>query len=230
MNRRKFLQTSSAFAGLGLSGCTRRIPILAPPGAPALPFYDAVGPIPPIRADLDRIFRITVCLRPFRATGPRIEAERVGEKLVVHNYGHGGSGWSLSWGSAEVVVTRLALQASDGHPPRDSPFSAAAHSASPPPSPPSACRPPRHPLRQRPAALRPLRPRHRLLDARLPHRPHLGRRAPRLRRRSWESMARASFAMYQSFLGLPGKPHRVRPTATASPTTDLVLPNARTHP
>ena len=43
-----------------------------------------------------RLFDITVCLRPFRAQGPRIEAETIGDALVVHNYGHGGSGWSLS--------------------------------------------------------------------------------------------------------------------------------------
>lgn len=57
--------------------------------------------------------RITVCTRPFRAQGPRLEAERVGDKLVVHNYGHGGSGWSLSWGSAAAVVG-LALQGGAG--------------------------------------------------------------------------------------------------------------------
>ena len=33
--------------------------------------------------------------------------ERVGDKFVVHNYGHGGSGWSLSWGSADVVVRKV---------------------------------------------------------------------------------------------------------------------------
>ncbi len=48
--------------------------------------------------------KITVCTRPFRGEGPRIEAERLGDKLLVHNYGHGGSGWSLSWGSAARVV------------------------------------------------------------------------------------------------------------------------------
>ena len=65
--------------------------------------------VQPIRIALDRLERITVCTRPFRAAGPRIEAERLGEKLVVHNYGHGGSGWSLSWGSASMVVP-LALE------------------------------------------------------------------------------------------------------------------------
>ena len=123
MNRRAFLQSSSAFAlqSLGLVGCSISKPAAIRAGANAtasnlvnsLPFYDAPGPILPIRADLDRIFRITVCLRPFRATGPRQDVERVGDKVVVHNYGHGGSGWSLSWGSADVVVRR-AMQASPG--------------------------------------------------------------------------------------------------------------------
>lgn len=76
----------------------------------ALPLFDPVPQLVPIRALPDRIFRTTVCLRPFRAAGPRIETEQVGRKLVVHNYGHGGSGWSLSWGSAERAV-ELAMQA-----------------------------------------------------------------------------------------------------------------------
>jgi D-amino-acid oxidase len=114
MNRRVFLQGAAALAVSGMAGCVKRprgVPAASPP---ALPFYDAVGPIIPIRAHVDRIFRITVCLRPFRAAGPRLDAERVGDKVVVHNYGHGGSGWSLSWGSAEVVV-RKALEAARGH-------------------------------------------------------------------------------------------------------------------
>src|SRR5882757_7062331 len=116
MDRRSFLQHSGAFAGLslmGLAGCARRVPAPQVAGAPELPFYDAVGPIVPIRAHVDRIFRITVCLRPFRPAGPRLDVERVGDKIVVHNYGHGGSGWSLSWGSADVVV-RKALVGADG--------------------------------------------------------------------------------------------------------------------
>ena len=31
--------------------------------------------------------------------------EKVGTKTVVHNYGHGGSGWSLSWGSAAIATS-----------------------------------------------------------------------------------------------------------------------------
>ena len=69
-----------------------------------LPFYDAVPPLVPIRANPDALFKVTVCLRPFRAVGPRIETEQVGSKRVVHNYGHGGSGWSLSWGSGTLAM------------------------------------------------------------------------------------------------------------------------------
>lgn len=54
----------------------------------------------PVAARTDRMFRVTVCLRPFRAAGPRMEIEPIAGKTVLHHYGHGGSGWSLSWGSA----------------------------------------------------------------------------------------------------------------------------------
>ena len=62
--------------------------------------------LPRIRASTDRITRITVCTRPFRAQGPRLEIEQIGQKNVVHNYGHGGSGWSLSWGSSAIAVRK----------------------------------------------------------------------------------------------------------------------------
>ena len=99
-----------------LEGCARRVAVpvsAAGNGAVTLPFYDMPGMIVPIRADLDRIFRITVCLRPFRAAGPRFDVVKVGDKPVVTNYGHGGSGWSLSWGSADVVM-RMAMEAAPG--------------------------------------------------------------------------------------------------------------------
>jgi glycine/D-amino acid oxidase-like deaminating enzyme len=60
----------------------------------------------PLRAGTDRITQITVCTRPFRAQGPRLDVEQLGQKTIVHNYGHGGSGWSLSWGSSGVAVQK----------------------------------------------------------------------------------------------------------------------------
>ncbi|ATE63080.1 FAD-dependent oxidoreductase [Rhizorhabdus dicambivorans] len=104
MDRRHFLQ-HGALAAAALAGPGRLL------AQPVPPLFDPIGPIMPIRAIPDRLFRVTVCLRPFRAAGPRIESEQVGRKLVVHNYGHGGSGWSLSWGSAQEAL-RLAMAAS----------------------------------------------------------------------------------------------------------------------
>jgi len=39
--------------------------------------------------------------------GLRIEVEEFGNKLIIHNYGHGGSGVALSWGSALKVIRLL---------------------------------------------------------------------------------------------------------------------------
>jgi glycine/D-amino acid oxidase-like deaminating enzyme len=84
-----------------MGGCAGR-----PQRLPGLSAMDAPPRLAPIRAHPDRLFDITVCLRPFRATGPRLDTEMLGDTLVVHNYGHGGSGWSLSWGSAAEAVPK----------------------------------------------------------------------------------------------------------------------------
>jgi D-amino-acid oxidase len=45
-----------------------------------------------------------VGLRPFRKSGVRVEAETLhDDRVVIHNYGHGGSGFTLSWGCAQTV-------------------------------------------------------------------------------------------------------------------------------
>jgi D-amino-acid oxidase len=46
------------------------------------------------------VLEARVGLRPARAGGPRVE--RVGD--VIHCYGHGGAGVTLSWGCARRVV------------------------------------------------------------------------------------------------------------------------------
>jgi D-amino-acid oxidase len=58
----------------------------------------------PVRVSRDRIIREVVGLRPYRAAGFVVEGERVGEKFLVHNYGHGGAGITLSWGTASLAV------------------------------------------------------------------------------------------------------------------------------
>lgn len=46
------------------------------------------------------ILNEAVGLRPARSA-VRLEAERIGAGIVIHNYGHGGGGFTLSWGCAE---------------------------------------------------------------------------------------------------------------------------------
>jgi len=101
-NRRGLIKGSAMLGGLnalGLGGCATSGPTMSP-------LYDPRRSLAPVRARPDRLFDITVCLRPFRAAGPRLETEQVGDTLVVHNYGHGGSGWSLSWGSSTLAVQK----------------------------------------------------------------------------------------------------------------------------
>ena len=63
----------------------------------------------PVLVSSDRVIRSIVGLRPFRPSGFVIKSERLNEKTVIHNYGHGGGGVSLSWGTAKLAVD-LAMQ------------------------------------------------------------------------------------------------------------------------
>jgi glycine/D-amino acid oxidase-like deaminating enzyme len=111
MQRRDFFRKGGATLGAaalaaGATGAvaapTRTQRMVAAAGATA----GIAPPLPAVRAQMDRIIKLTVCTRPFRAQGPRLEVEQIGRKTVVHNYGHGGSGWSLSWGSASIAAAK----------------------------------------------------------------------------------------------------------------------------
>ena len=204
MDRRSFLTGSSALGSLrilGLNGC-KKPAVAANAGAPpALPLYNAVSPIVPIRADVDRIFRITVCLRPFRATGPRLDVENVGGKVVVHNYGHGGSGWSLSWGSAEVVVRKL--MAINGSEAEVAVIGCGALGLTAALTAQRAGARVTIYARERPPFVRSSRATGSWTpDSRVALSSAAGADFPAL----WEQMARTSLALYQGYLGLPGTP------------------------
>ncbi len=57
--------------------------------------------------DTSRVHEVRVGLRPGRPT-PRIETEHTDRGPVVHNYGHAGHGYTLSWGSANKVAAEVA--------------------------------------------------------------------------------------------------------------------------
>jgi len=61
----------------------------------------------------DEIEQVICGLRPVRST-VRVEAERLSpDRFLVHNYGHGGAGITLSWGCAAEVVALVAQMAAD---------------------------------------------------------------------------------------------------------------------
>ncbi len=93
-DRRSFLRGAAATSALLLASRSHAL---------ALPF-DQSRHFAPVKVSRDRIIREVVGLRPYRPEGFRVEAERVGNKLLVHNYGHGGAGITLSWGTASLAV------------------------------------------------------------------------------------------------------------------------------
>lgn len=114
MQRRHFLKGAAAMLGaipINSALSAESDPAIATSSASASAhLLSGSRPLAPINASPDRIIEMNVCTRPFRLQGPRIESERIGRKNVVHNYGHGGSGWSLSWGTGQVAVEMAKAQ------------------------------------------------------------------------------------------------------------------------
>jgi hypothetical protein len=63
-----------------------------------------VRPITPPRLDSAYLGEKILCYRPLRRGAPNLSVEKVGSQVIGHNYGHGGSGWTLAPGSAQYVV------------------------------------------------------------------------------------------------------------------------------
>jgi D-amino-acid oxidase len=109
MDRRRFLRNAnmaaiSVVAG-GLVGCVKR-PAGAAVATGMLPVNlpETSCRLPRVHVSADREIRTVVGLRPFRPSGFRVAKEMVGETAVVHNYGHGGGGITLSWGTSKLAV------------------------------------------------------------------------------------------------------------------------------
>jgi D-amino-acid oxidase len=86
---------------------------LAPDAATAQQIVTACARVIPLLAGAE-IVEHRVGLRPFRPS-VRLERETGPDgTTIVHNYGHGGSGVTLSWGCAQDAAA-LAIAALDGH-------------------------------------------------------------------------------------------------------------------
>ena len=90
-------------SGLALPGCTT----LSGRGG------QRAGCLPPVLVSPERVIRTVAGLRPYRASGFVVRGEPLGDKRLVHNYGHGGAGITLSWGSSRLA-TLLGLQGHQG--------------------------------------------------------------------------------------------------------------------
>ena len=94
INRRNFLRGAAATgAALMAAGAARA--------------FNPKRHFAPVKVARDRIIREVVGLRPYRPGGFVVDAKRFGNKLLVHNYGHGGAGVTLSWGTASQAVDLL---------------------------------------------------------------------------------------------------------------------------
>jgi glycine/D-amino acid oxidase-like deaminating enzyme len=104
MDRRTLLKTGGmAIVGFGFGGCATRQPARSVPPRPPVN-------LPPVNVSWDRVIRTTVGLRPHRPSGFVLKADKLDAKTLIHNYGHGGAGMSISWGTG-LMAAELALQA-----------------------------------------------------------------------------------------------------------------------
>ena len=101
MHRRALLKGIAATSGaMLLSGCAPK-KVQTASAAPPLVTRERLAKV---LVSPDREIRTIAGLRPFRPSGFRVVAEKLGEKLCVHNYGHGGAGITLSWGTANLAA------------------------------------------------------------------------------------------------------------------------------
>ncbi len=64
----------------------------------------------PVKLSPTFFHRSVVGLRPGRIGGFRLATEKLAEKLVVHNYGHGGDGYTLSWPCAHWAADQISAE------------------------------------------------------------------------------------------------------------------------
>ena len=108
MNRRSFVHLGGmAAVGFIAEGC-------APKSSAATQVAPRRAPVRllPVNVSWDRVIRTTIGLRPHRPSGFVLKADRFGAKMLIHNFGHGGAGMSLSWGTGSMAAD-MALEHSE---------------------------------------------------------------------------------------------------------------------
>lgn len=99
--------------GFLAAGCGLR-PDSTAPRPDRLPVEGPTLRLPPVHVSEDRVIRTVAGLRPYRPGGFVVKARRFGSTLVVHNYGHGGGGISLSWGTSSLAADLVSEALADG--------------------------------------------------------------------------------------------------------------------
>lgn len=93
-----------AFASDSLAGApVQGAPSPASPSQAASAAREVRKMIPP-KLDSAYLGKKIYCYRPMRRGSPNLSVEVQGDQIIAHNYGHGGSGWTLAPGSAAHVV------------------------------------------------------------------------------------------------------------------------------
>lgn len=64
----------------------------------------------PPKLDEGNIGKQIICYRPMRKEFPNFSLENTNQKILVHNYGHGGSGWSIAPGTVDYCLSLLLEQ------------------------------------------------------------------------------------------------------------------------
>jgi len=109
MDRRSLLKFGGlAAVGIAAQACAPRAAAKPVATAPVRPPARPPVRLPHVNAAWDRVIRTTIGLRPHRPSGFVLKTARLDNKTIVHNFGHGGSGMSLSWGTASMA-TDLAM-------------------------------------------------------------------------------------------------------------------------